>query len=255
MSDGVKPIIKHNQYEKIVDDILVLGSNAILRFNVILAKYSNRFGRVNYHQEFEYYNREAGTPTITMRRDFDFYFSIENIRTDSDVPIRQFIMITINDISGFQLFMQDVIRWFDDPAYDGLYVTDSNKKELVMTKQISPIFINLPPGNSYIMAEPMVYVNRYNSQSPGVRLYLSSETNYVEIPLNTIRGLKALLDHTDMYNCACSLINYIQRPDLGTNLVSYSNPKAYNIETSTPAQQSGRRIKPKSQQGLEDLEK
>lgn len=254
MSDGIKPIIKHDQYEKIVDDVFIIGDNAILRFNVILAKYSNRFGRVNYHQEFEYYNRDASKPTITMRRDFDFYFSIENMRTDQSTSTKQFIMITVKEITGFQLFMNDIMKWFDDPAFDGLYVTDAKKKELVMTKSISPICINLPPAHSYIAAEPMVCISRYGDESPGVRLYLSSEINYVEIPINNVRGLKYLLDRTDMYNCACALVNYKQRPELGTNLTSYSNPREYNVEDKTPTQQTGRKIKPKGQAGLQDLE-
>lgn len=253
--DGIKPIIRHDQYEKIVDDLFLIGDNVILRFNVILAKYSNRFGRINYHQEFEYYNREAGMSTITMRRDFDFYLSVENIRTDNDIAIKQFVMITVNDIYGFRLFLEDVMMWFDDPRFDGLYVTDSTKGELVMTKAVKPISISLPPGRLYIMAEPMVCLNRFNEESPGVRLYLSSETNYAEVPLNKMRGLKYLIDSIDMYGCACSLINYIQRPELGSNLVSYSNRKEYNVENSVPTQQSGRKIQPKKTPSLDDLEK
>lgn len=254
--DGIKPLIRHDQYEKIVDDLYVIGDNVILRFNVTLAKYSNRFGRINYHQEFEYFNREAGMNTVTMRRDFDFYLSIENIRTDNDIAIKQFIMITVSEIYGFRLFLNDIMRWFDDPYFKGLYVTNSTNSELVMTKAIAPIVIDLPPSkSSYIMAEPMVCINRFNEESPGVRFYLSSETNYAEVPLNKMRGLKYLIDSIDMYGCACALINYKQRPDPGTNLISYSNNKDYNVETSIPTQQSGRKIKPKAQPSLNDLEK
>lgn len=255
MNDGIKPIIRHDQYEKIVDDLFIIGNNVILRFNTILSKYSNRFGRVNYHQEFEYYNRDAGCNTITMRRDFDFYLSIENMRSDENTPIKQFIMITVSEIYGFRLFLDDVMRWFDDPRYDGLYVTDSKIGELVMTRAIKPISISLPPNRSYIAAEPMVCVNRFNEESQGVRLYLSSDTNYVEVTLHKMRGFKYLIDSIDMYGSACALINYKQRPELGTNLISYSYNKDYNVESSVPTQTSGRKIQPKKAPSLDDLEK
>lgn len=256
MADPIKPIIRHNQYEKIVDDMMIIGDNAIIRFNVLLAKYNSKFGRTNYHQEFEYYNKDAGMNTVTLRRNFDYYFSLENIRIDQNTPIKQFIMITVNDIAGFQLFLNDIMRWFDDPEYEGLFVKNSKKNQIVMTKQVKPLFIDLPPGNSYIVAEPMICINRYNEETIGVRLYLASESNYVEVPLNKMRGLKYLIDRTDMYGAALSLINYLQRPEYGTNLISYSRSnKDYNAEVSTPTQQSGRKINPKSNNPrLEDLE-
>lgn len=221
MPELVKALIKHDNYEKLVDDVFLLGKNAILRFNVTLAKYSDKFGRVGYHQEFEYFNREAKRSTITMRRDFDFYLSIENIRSDPNTPIKQFLMITVNDILGFRAFLDDIVKWFTAKEFDGLYATKNN--ELVMTKRVPTIAINVPPSNSYIMAEPMICVNKFNEKYQGVRLYLSSETNYVEMSLTRIQGLRYLVSSIDMYNCACSLINYLQRPEMGTNLTSYSS--------------------------------
>ena len=47
-------MVNHNNYEKITDEIMWLNNEWILKFNVILNRYNDKYGRVNYHKEVEY---------------------------------------------------------------------------------------------------------------------------------------------------------------------------------------------------------
>lgn len=248
----IKPIIDTSRYEKLVDDIFRLGRNLVLRLNVVLSKYNDKYGKENYHQEFEYYSKNTRQYAITLRRSFSYYLTIENMRVDDDTPIKQMIMITVNDIIGIRSFVSDIMKWFESSEYDGLYATKNNN--LFLTRQVSPIYIDLP-SKSYLAAEPMIYVNNFNEKSPGVRLYLSSDTYYTEISLRNMRGFQYLIFSINMYESACNLINYLQRPDLGTNLISFARTpnNSLNPEIAVPPQIEGRKIQNKKKT-LSDLD-
>ena len=62
MVDMVKII--HNNYEKISDDLFWLSNRWVLKFNVKLNKYSDKYGRTNYHKEIN---------QVIKRRYYSFY--------------------------------------------------------------------------------------------------------------------------------------------------------------------------------------
>ena len=74
--------IVHNNYEKITDDIFWLNQKWVLRFSVRLNKYSDKYGRVNYHKEVMY-NRGRDV-CINISRSFDYYFTIDSLFKDDN---------------------------------------------------------------------------------------------------------------------------------------------------------------------------
>ena len=69
------------KYDKVSDDVYVLGNNAILKFNVSLSKTTSEGKRYHFYKEFEYKARAREYDTlVTVKRSFDYYLSIENSR-------------------------------------------------------------------------------------------------------------------------------------------------------------------------------
>lgn len=208
----VKPIeILHENYEKITDDLIWLSSNVLLRFTVILNYYSDKYGRNSYHKEVEYYSYKANKNVINIKRSFDYFLSIEDIKNKDN-----YIRIGIQDIIGFRMFINKATDWFTGSKYKNLFARKDGR--LVMLGKVDKLKISSLPLNKYIEIEPIIGEYNNAEQYIGVRIFLSSESNFVDMDINKLFGLKYLLDSINMYQSAQLLLNYIQRPQFGTNL-------------------------------------
>jgi hypothetical protein len=214
------PLITHAKYSKISDDIMFLGNNTILKMNVVFNYNTESFGKVSYHREYEYMDQKGDTQ-VSMKRTFDYYISIENTKNINRYT-KEFIRIGMSEIRLVRLTLNNIIRWFNDPEFAGLYRMKGNKYILAM--KITPISIpNLPMGKSLIF-EPIVYEMGNGETGPGVRIYLSSTTNVIDLPLNRFMGFAQAMDDVNLFMCAQNMLNYLGRPEFGTNMHSFIHP-------------------------------
>ena len=214
------------QYEKITDDLYILGVNTVLRFNVSIASKTQDGMKKLFHSEFEYKaNKYKNLNTIcSIRRSFDYFLSIENLRANQN-GIKEFIMIRIQDILYVREKFELATKWFRDGKYENLFA--SSKGKLVMLGRVEPIKVLGLAMNKSLMLEPVIISYDDNNQTTGVRLYLSSKDNYVDMSVDKFMGVVYLLSSINMYESAQLLLNYIQRPELGTN--NYNMNKAEEI--------------------------
>lgn len=209
-------------YEKITDDLCIIGINAILRFNVSLGNKTIDGKKRIFHSEFEYKSDKYinMNSCSSIRRTFDYFLSIENMRV-TEKGIKEFIMIRIQDILYVREQFELATKWFRDSKYENLFAMSKGK--LVMLGKVEPIkILGLPMGKS-LMMEPIIISFDDNNQTTGVRLYLSSLDNYVDITVDKFMGIVYLLCSINMYESAQLLLNYIQRPELGTNSFNMSS--------------------------------
>ena len=207
----------NNMYDRISDDMYFIGSNVVLRFTVVLAKYSDTYGRESYYKEFEYRNR-YGLDAVTIRRNFSYYLSIDNVRADENGN-RESIKIGPEDMIMFRKVLNKVSEWFLSNKHRDLFSVIDNK--LVLSKHLEPITLPYLSNGKYINFEPIVcYLQEVSS--PGVRMYLSSDTNIVDIPVNKLFGLLYLIENMNLYESAQLLLNYCQKPEDGTNRISFN---------------------------------
>lgn len=216
------------QYEKITDDLCILGVNTVLRFNVSLASKTQDGMKKLFHSEFEYRaNKYNNLNTIcSIRRTFDYFLSIENLRANQDGS-KEFIMIRIQDILYVREQFELATKWFRDVKYQNLFAM--TKGRLVMLGRVEPIKILGLAMNKSLMLEPIVITYDDNNQTTGVRLYLSSKDNFVDMSIDKFMGVVYLLSSINMYESAQLLLNYIQRPELGTNSYSMKGAKGEDI--------------------------
>lgn len=217
------------QYEKITDDLCILGINTILRFNVSLAIKTQDGIKKLFHSEFEYKAKKyTNLNTVcSIRRSFDYYLSIENLRANQD-GIKEFIMIRIQDILYVREQFELATKWFRDSKYENLFAM--SKGRLVMLGKVEPIKILGLAMDKSLMLEPIIINYDDNNQTTGVRLYLSSRDNYVDMSVDKFMGIVYLLSSINMYESAQILLNYLQRPELGTNSYNMNNREEDIIE-------------------------
>lgn len=218
------------KYEKITDDLYILGVNSILRFNVSLANKNQDGKKRLFHSEFEYRSDKYIdiNSACSIRRTFDYFLSIENMR-NTEQGVKEFIMIRIQDILYVREQFELATKWFRDAKYQNLFA--NSKGKLVMLGKVEPIkILGLAMGKS-IMLEPIVISYDESNQTTGVRLYLSSLDNYVDMSVDKFMGLVYLLSSINMYESAQILLNYLQRPELGTNNFNMNNrPDDYEAD-------------------------
>lgn len=243
--------ITQDIYEKISDDVFTLGRNVVLRFNVSLSYKDKEGNRVHYHKEYKYQSKYRGVESlITLRRSFDYYLTIENVYKD-DNGNKEFIRLGACEIIKFKIFLQNAINWFNDTKYSSLYAIKDNK--LVMMGRPENLILNELPMEKYLVLEAIVCV--YEKKSfPGVRLYLSSDGNFVDMSLDRLMGLYYSISTFNLYQSGQLMLNYVQRPEFGTNIVDFSTQEYNPFEPSVEgvSVKEGRKIKVRHKENAKD---
>lgn len=200
----IRPI-EYIDYDKISDDILYLGSKLYLRMNVSL---SSKDGNSRYHFHREYnYQSEYGDDNgfMSIKRSFYYYLSFDKTDEYTNVMIRPQDMILL------QNSLKRVAEWFDN----GTFGVMDNK--IVITKKRRPIVINGLAGNTYLQFDPIV-INYDDGQIQGIQIILGDPLINAAVNVDNFFGLLYTINTFDMFTSAQNMINYLARPDFGTNM-------------------------------------
>lgn len=223
----VEPI-EFFKVDKISDDVYALGPNVILRFNVSLSKVANG-KRYHFHKEFEYPSRSTDIPTVaTIKRSFDYYLSIENMQKD-EKGNKVFIRIGAQEYMIFKRALEVVISWFTNEEYKYLFA--KNKGKLIITNPIPEFTIPNLPMQKVITFIPVIIDKGIanDDKEPGVRMYLGDSSSFIDMDLDRVMGLYYIFSCFNMYQSATIMINYLERPEFGTNRFIVDVPQqSYN---------------------------
>lgn len=206
----------YSDYEKITDDILLLGNRVILRMNVSLSSYLQEKNnkRISFHREIEYYSNKNNSNLINIKRNFDYYMTIEHTIT------KDYIRISITDILKLRHALDISYNFFIDKKYENMYAM--NDGEIIMMHHPEPVIITGLSMGKYLKFEPIVFLNFRGETERGLRMYLSSESSYCDISINKLEAFKYIMDTINIFECAQNMLNYIQRPDYGYNMYSFN---------------------------------
>jgi hypothetical protein len=223
-----KPAMEFMKYDKISDDVYVLGPNTILRFSVALSKIANE-KRYHFYKEFEYSSRAQDYPKLlSIKRSFDYYLSLENIQKNKATDEKAFIRIGPTEVYKFVNQLEQVQEWFTAKKYKGLFSTVKGK--LVLTNPTPECTLGGYPQNKFLRFIPTIIDKGEgkNSMEPGVELALSSYDNYVVMDVNRMMGLYYTVKNFNMYIAAQNLVGYIGFPS-GMNRIEMGNSANYKL--------------------------
>ena len=202
--------------DKISDDVYVIAPNVVLKFNVSLSKVSNG-KRYHFHKEYEYPSKNIpNQPTlVTIKRNFDYYFSIENAQKDNNGN-KLFIRIGPQEYFLFRKGIETAISWFTSDKYKNLFA--SNKGKLFLTSPIPEYRISNLPMQKYIELTPTIIDHGManTDREPGIEITFD-DANIIDINLDRLMGLYYIISGFNMYQAALSVVNYLERPEFGTN--------------------------------------
>ncbi len=210
----------NTNYEKITDDLYYMGSNIVVKFNVSLARKREDGSRNIFHHEFEYAMNKYSNPKnlVTIKRQFEYYLSIENVKAINNQ--KEYIYIGVQDFIQFKQKIIESTKWFTNAQFENLFAKKDNK--IIMLGKVEPIDISFNRGNKSIRVEPII-LNYEDKTLTGVRFYLCSLDNYVDIDVDRYMGFVYLISSLNMFQSAQIMLNYIGRPEDGTNRMSFNN--------------------------------
>lgn len=211
----------HNDYDRISDKVMWLGFNTVLNFNVdlfFLRKDINSIEKIkeNFHREILYKTDPNAPHRVKILRDFSYYFSIEYNTKD----IKERVTIGPEHIYFLIFNLKKVMQWFI--GENGINTIFSKKDgKLFIPNHPEPIRINLAFGN-YIEFEPAIEL--YNGyETIGVKTYLSNDGIFFFMSSDILFSLYHMLSTCNMYALAQNMLNYIGRPEYGTNSYNMEN--------------------------------
>ena len=231
--------IEFMKYDKISDDVYLLGNNVILKFNVSLSKISQDNKRFHFYKEFEYGSRAIGYPKLlTIKRSFDYYLSIENIQKNKVTDEKAFIRIGPYDYFKLMSQLDQVYAWFTDKKYKNLFA--SNRGKLILTNPVPESALRGYPQNKFLRFVPTIIdkTEGDTSMERGVELDLSDYNNYVVMSLDRFMGFYYTISRFNMYEAAQNLVGYLGFPG-GTNRINMGNNNSTKIQYVDELHDSG----------------
>lgn len=207
-------IIEYQDYDKISDDMFYLGNNIIMKFNVLLSRKASATdnSRRFFHSEYRYRSKYNDTDSgVSIKRSFSYYISF-----DVGSNWENSVMIRVQDILLLRQALDEVSQWMSK----GVFTIVDNKLSVMRTKTVKVTGL---PENKYIWIDPVI-LDYNGKQSPGVRMTFSDPSTYADIGIDTLFGLKYLVDTADMFGYAQSALNYISRPpEYGFNMIDFED--------------------------------
>mgnify|MGYP003470099290 CR=1 FL=1 len=219
MNEMVK--IAYQDYEKISDICMWLSKEYVLKFNVELNKHTNN-NKENFHKEIGY--SMNGDFRVNINRSFNYYLSIESVKRSSE-GLKLQLRIGVEHIYFLKFKLHEVIKYFTSEEYKSLFVKKDNK--IIMTSKVPSVIVNIA-FNNYIEFEPVVATFDENNQSIGIRLFLGSDGVSFFMDVNTLLSFSYFIDTFNMYQSAQLMLNYLGRPENGTNYFGMNNKNSNN---------------------------
>ena len=194
-------------YNKITDDLLNIGYNTSVQIVVSLSE-KRRTGELDhFHHEFSYLN-DSGQERASIKRNINVYLQIVKFK-------EQYVIVGVNDIILMRNTLQSIEHWFQDRTFgiknDRLYVVSKKKPKIVS---------GLAQGK-WLQFEPVVITYEDQTQIQGIRMTLSDPSVYTDIEVNKFYGLLYFFEKVDLFGMAQNMLNYLGRPDFGSNMTSF----------------------------------
>lgn len=213
------------KYSKIQDLLMYFG-DLVVKMNVILYRDTNKKGKVNYHKETEYVNPTTLTIDRNITRSYDCFITIENISAINvnGKSIKDRVCIRGGDIYLFNKIIAPKI--FEIISDEERYGVDDRGK-LTILKQCSGVgwIIGAHCTLDFI---PGIKYSQYTQESyPCVDIVLNKNpNNTTKVYLNQMYDFLYIMNTISIHQFAAEMINYLGRPDYGTNMYSMVNEEA-----------------------------
>ena len=223
MSQNVISPIYFIDYNKISDTLMWLDMNHSLKFCVSLKTYNNGM-ESSFHKEYQFMSNTNNTMNITISRNYNFYFLLEDKKNKSTGSI----VFKPGDIELFKMVIHNnIYRWFigSSRVYE--------KKDNVLIVKGKEV-IQFPFNNqSYIELRPIVIdFENSHEQKEGIRIAINSAGNFFDLTIDKFLEFTGIICNTDMVNAAMNMLTYVKTKPYGINLTDINSNTSWNRNTN-----------------------
>ena len=188
--------MSYNDYEKVQDTLLFLGSTFVLKFNVSLATKDRHGNRKFYYSEYKYQSRYSDYGNVvSVKRQIKYYITIEEMAN-----FQNNVMITTGDMPMLKNILTIAAKWLNDNS-----IFDLNPDKKLMIKQDVSTQMNLGQ-NSALMFEPVIIPMMDGTSAKGIRMYINDTKNFVDIEARNFMAFYEIIRTIDMYSAACAVL-------------------------------------------------
>ena len=211
--------IVDQDYKKITDILLWLDDKYYVSFTTEFYRTLRDKDPVYFHSEIGY--QSNGKYSVNIVRKLYYYLTIESKERASN-GIKNNIRIDQSNSYQFSIALNAVSQWLIDQAYSNLFVMAQNNI-IKLGMDVAPIKVNGVFDNTVIEFAPAVHISKItNNQDTGIAIYINNSPEPIFISSSKFMNFKYFMDGFNMYQTALSMINYLGRPDNGTNYIDYS---------------------------------
>lgn len=184
-----------NQYTKLTDILCYLTKEVTLKIQVKLNSVNNSTEMRFFHNEYNY--MRDGFDGNSIVRNINCYFLID-VKDD----FASSIVLRYHDIYNFTYFLEtNVFKWYVDM---GVYGIINNNLRLV--KKYTPATFIIS-DYSYLHFIPIIIDYEDGSCTRGVRIFMSSKTNYIDISVDKLFDMYYIIKNVNVYSAATQMIN------------------------------------------------
>ena len=209
--------VTFDDINKISTNVMWLSSNTILRVTANLWSISKKRGRSSYHRETRFYYDKAGKQVVNINLDIDVFATIEQLKPNERSE-KCYIRLNTTDLYYFRNAIESMFQILNND-YNSIFGMKHGHARI--QKKMTPIEVKCSYLNSYLVIQPDIIENRNgdeHSSKGGIRINLSSPTNYVLLDMNGVITLKETLAHLSLPLYGQALINYLGAPKLGEHM-------------------------------------
>jgi len=210
--------IEFVDYNKITDVMMFMSDNIQLKLVVNLNRKDKNGNDRSFHSEYKYPNEYVGVNKYSITRNFSVYYQLGNFK-DS-------VCIHPGDLMMFRLMLKNIaFNWFI--GSNRIYSIQDDK--LVISGTYDIVEIPLNDYNVFRMV-PIVCTYQDGKRSEGVRIFINSDSNFVDLSISRFWEFYYYMTEVDIYTVACEMVNYVKTQPYGFNIYDNGKNEFYNAE-------------------------
>lgn len=216
-------------YSKITDDMMLLGTNMIVRMNVILYSNSEKYGRKYYYREVQYLDRTMEIPTRKISRSFEAFLSIENLKAVN--THKEFFVIRGRDIEFMRLILIPTLENMLT-TYNEMY--EFRKGKLYLTNpKVANVNLGTEEFPKVLTFRPAIRKLYSDKLEPVLMVMINNDEQTASyVSYSTMFGFLYLIRTLQLDTYGAIMINSLGRPPLGSYLFDMSGGLITETEPS-----------------------
>lgn len=203
---------EYTDYDKITDTIMFFSSDISLKFSVVLSKNASKIDktRKHMHSECVYSSKYIGTDeAVSISRSMNTYYFLIDIRND----FLGSILLRPGDIEILKMLLdQKILPWF----FGNNIAFQIKDNKLYLAEYGEPVMFT-QSDYKYLGFTPIVITYEDGQSKQGIRVNVNNQDTFADLDIDQFMNFVNIIKCTDMYNAACSLVNYVKIPPYGLN--------------------------------------